>query len=142
MLATPPQALGLRISAPLVAVQGLLGLGYTIYLIVDTLRLGAQGPSDVSNTGAEWIMILIFALVSLGLLWAATGLWREARWSRAPVVLIEVIFVIVGYQQMTNAQIVGPVRAAFGVVGVAALVTLVCVFLKSSTARFNASAGE
>lgn len=142
MLSTPPKAPGLRVAAPLVALQGVLGLAYTIYLVVDTIRFGAQGPSDVSNSGAEWIMILIFALVSLGLLWSAAGLWRERRWARSPVVLIEVIFVIVGFQQVTNASIVGPVRVAFGVIAVAALVTLVCVFLRSSTARFNAAASE
>ena len=142
MLKTPPLALGLRMAAPLVAIQGIVSLAYTVFVIVETIRFGATGPAGVSSSEGSVIQIALFVLVSLALVWSASGLWRERRWARAPVVLIEIIFLIAFAQQAANTDIEAWLRASFAIISFTALVTLVCVFLRSSTARFNASAGE
>ena len=72
-----PRSWGLRVSAPLVAAEGLALVIYGIYLIVQVIRLGITGPEEVSNVPAVVLEIAIFTGFGIGVLFAARGLWRR-----------------------------------------------------------------
>ncbi len=95
-LGKTPSSRGLRISAPLVAAEGLALSIYGIYLIVQVIRLGITGPEEVSNVPAVVLEIVIFIGFGVGVLLAARGLWQARRPARAPAVLTQIIAVVVG----------------------------------------------
>ncbi len=95
-LGKAPSSRGLRISAPLVAAEGLALSIYGIYLIVQVIRLGITGPEEVSNVPAVVLEIVIFIGFGVGVLLAARGLWQARRPARAPAVLTQIIAVVVG----------------------------------------------
>ena len=99
--------------------------------------MGATGPADVSNGAAETILIVIMGLIGAALVWCSMGLWRERRWARAPVVLLEIIIGIVSFNAMTNPGYPSWIRIIFGALCVMAVGTLVSLFLPSTTAAFN-----
>lgn len=95
-LGPAPRSLGLRVAAPLVALEGAALIGYAIYLVVQVARFGITGPADVSNVPAVVLEILIFALFGAGLVVAARALWRGRRGGRGPAVLAQIIAAVVG----------------------------------------------
>jgi len=137
MRKSPPSARGLLVAAPMAAVQGLAAAAYAIYLIEEVIRVGATGPADVSNGAAELILIVIVGLIGAVLVWCSIGLWRERRWARAPVVLLEIIIGIVSFNAMTNPGYPSWIRMVFGALCVMAVGTLVSLFLPSTTTAFN-----
>ena len=137
MAKSPPSARGLLVAAPAAAVQGLAAVAYVIFLIEVVIRVGAPGPADVSNGAAETVLIVIVGLIGAALVWCSTGLWRERRWARAPVVLLEIIIGIVSFNAMTNLGYPSWIRIIFGALCVIAVGTLVSLFLPSTTAAFN-----
>ena len=137
MRKSPPSARGLLVAAPTAAVQGVAAAAYAVFLIEEVIRVGATGPAAVSNGAAETILIVIIGLIGASLVWCATGLWRERRWARAPVVLLEIIIGIVAFNAMINPGYPSWIRIVFGALCLMAVGTLVSLFLPSTTAAFN-----
>ena len=134
---SPPSARGLLVAAPAAAVQGLVAAAYAVFLIEEAIRVGATGPADVSNGAAETVLIVIIGLIGAALVWCSICLWRERRWARAPVVLLEIIIGIVSFNAMINPGYPSWIRVVFGALCVMAVGTLVSLFLPSTTAAFN-----
>ncbi len=109
------------------ALEGLGLLGYAIYDIVETLRLGVTGPEEVSNVPAVVLIIVILVLFGVGLLWVARGWWVMKRWARAPFVVAQLLGVLVGYDlaQATG----GPTRTIGAALIAIAAVGIVLAFL-------------
>lgn len=111
LLGHAPTSWGLRVSAPLVAAEGLALLIYGLYLIVQVARFGITGPEEVSNVPAVALEIVIFTGFGVGVLLAARGLWRARRPARAPAVLTQIIAVVVGgplaFSSDPSSQIAG-----------------------------------
>ena len=105
-----------RAFVALSAIAGLEALalvGYAIYDLISVIRFGIHGPSEVSNTPAVTLQILIFALFGAALAWVCRGWWLRRRWARAPFLLGQLLALVVG---VPLAQAEGRVEAVAGVV--------------------------
>jgi hypothetical protein len=92
----PDRALvGLAIIALL---QGVALLGYALFDVVEAVRVGITGPAEVSNAPALILLVVITASFGVALLLVARGWWRAQRWARAPFILTQLIFGLIGYE--------------------------------------------
>jgi hypothetical protein len=82
----------LRRAAIVVAVEALLLAGVAVYLLVLTLA------DDASSVGRAVAEVVYFGLAALALAAAARGLWRRSSWARGPVVVLQILLGLVGYQ--------------------------------------------
>lgn len=113
--------------AAISAIEGLGLLGYAIYDIVQTLRLGVTGPEEVSNVPAVVLIIVILLLFGAGMLCVARGWWREERWARAPFLVAQILGVLVGWDL---AQASGGSERIIGIaVIIVAAIGIVLAFL-------------
>lgn len=85
---------------------------YSVFDLVEALRLGATGPADVSNGPAIVLQILIFALFGAGLIIVAWGWWHARRWARGPFVLAQLIGLVVGIPLASSE---GSIERAIGI---------------------------
>lgn len=123
----PARAPAIVAVAAISAIEGLGLLGYAIYDIVQTLRLGVTGPEEVSNVPAVLLIIVILLLFGAGMLCVARGWWREQRWARAPFLVAQILGVLVGYDL---AQAAGGSERIIGItVIVVAAIGIVLAFL-------------
>jgi hypothetical protein len=99
--------------------EGLGLLAYAVFDVVEAIRVGVTGPSDVSNVPAVLLLVAITAILGLGMMWVARGWWLARRWARAPFLLAQIITILIGYEL---AQSSGAVERAVGIA--AALVAL------------------
>jgi hypothetical protein len=106
----------LVVLAAIAFVQGAALVGYALYDVVEAIRSGITGPSEVSNPMALIMLIVITAALGAGMVVVGLGWWRAQRWARAPFVMAQVIVALLGYDL---AQATGSVVRA---VGVAAMV--------------------
>jgi len=130
----PPDSVGL-VKAPdralvvlalIALLQGVALLGYALFDVVEAVRVGITGPEEVSNPPALISLIVITAAFGVGLVLVARGWWRAQRWARAPFILTQVIFGLIGYEL---AQAEGPVERTVGYVCVlVAILGLVLCF--------------
>lgn len=122
----------MKISAPLVALEGLTLTGYGLYLIVQVIRFGITGPAEVSNVPAVVLEILIFSGFGIALLFTARGLWQARRPARAPAVLAQIIAVVVGGPLAASSDAASRV---LGIVLVVIAVTTVIAVLSKGVTR-------
>lgn len=127
MIGPAPSSRGLRVAAPLVALEGLFLCGYAVYLLVQVARFGITGPADVSNVPAVVLEIVIFALFGVGLVVAARALWHGHRGGRGPAVLAQIIAAVVGgplaFSTETPSRVAGIIIVTVAVVTVIALLS-------------------
>jgi hypothetical protein len=129
-----PEPRGLRIAAPLLALEGLVALGYGGYLGIMAVRIGPTGPSEVSNTPGLIIEVLLYLAFGVALLAVGHGLWRVSGWSRSPAVLAQLLIAVVA---VPLAQAAGPERFVGMALTAAGVAVLVGIFLPASRAAFN-----
>ncbi len=96
LLGPVPASLGLRVSAPLVAVEALALITNAVIVVIEVIRFGLTGPAEVSNVPAFVLEVLIFLGFGVALLFTARGLWQAKRPARAPAVLAQIIALVVG----------------------------------------------
>jgi hypothetical protein len=88
----------LRWAALVVGVEALAAGAAAVVMAV----LAAAG--HVSSTG-DALGIVVFALLAAGVLaLCARGLWRVAAWARGPVVALQLLLVLLGYNAAFPAQ--------------------------------------
>jgi hypothetical protein len=104
-VAAGAQALGLAAFAVAVVVHGLGG--------------------DRSSTADFWLLAALLLLWAAGLAWAARGVWRARRWSRAPLVLSQLLLLAVGVPlvQGEGARWAGVLMVATSLTGLVAVLT-------------------
>jgi hypothetical protein len=88
----------LVVLALIALIQGVALLGYALFDVVEAVRVGITGPAEVSNAPALILLILITAAFGVALVLVARGWWRAQRWARAPFILTQVIFGLIGYE--------------------------------------------
>lgn len=106
-----PGSAFLALSA-IAGLEGLALLGYAVYDLVNVIRLGIQGPAEVSNAPGVALQILIFALFGAAMWLVASGWWRRRRWARAPFLLGQLLALVVG---VPLAQAAGRVEQGAGI---------------------------
>jgi hypothetical protein len=101
----------LVVLALIALVQGLALIGYAVFDMVEAVRVGTTGPEEVSSAPALLLLIVTTAAFGLGLLLVAGGWWRARRWARAPFLVAQLIFGLIGYE-LSQAE--GAVERAVG----------------------------
>ena len=81
-----------RRAAGVVALESLLLAGVAVVVLVLTVT---GSPSSVGRALAEVVYVGLAAALLAG---AARGLWRGASWSRGPVVVLQLLLAVVGYE--------------------------------------------
>lgn len=115
---------GVRIAGGVATVQGLVLLGFAVYLVVHAILGYREETVEISGYGtAIWFVIMGGALTA-----AAVGMLRNKRWGRGLIIIAQLVLLPVAYYLG-----VGSGQWAAGViVGVSALSVLVCLFRRES----------
>jgi hypothetical protein len=113
----------LLVAASLVAVEGLLLLGYSV------LELASTNADRVAVAATTSIFFLVYGA---GLVLCAWGLTRRHSWARSPVVLAQLIQLGVAWSFWG-----GETTAVAVTVGAVAVIALVGVFHPASLAALN-----
>jgi hypothetical protein len=116
----PTPARPLAALAAIALMEGVGLVGYAVFLLVEAVRLGATGPSDVSSVPAIALQIALFVIFGAGLLWVARGWWASRRWARAPFLLAQLMALVIGIplaQSEGSERLVGIVLSLMAAVG-------------------------
>jgi hypothetical protein len=81
--------------AAIAAIEGLGLIVYAIYDVIEAVRVGITGPSNVSNPAALFLLIVIYLALGIGLLLVARAWWLMRTWQRGAFVLAQVIALLV-----------------------------------------------
>ena len=101
----------LVVLAIIALVQGAALLAYALFDIVEAVRVGITGPAEVSNAPALILLVVITTAFGVALVLVARGWWRSQRWARAPFILTQLIFGLIGYEL---SQSDGPIERVVG----------------------------
>jgi hypothetical protein len=82
----------LRRAALAVGVEALLLAGVAVVLLVLTL------VDDASSIGRALAEVVYFGLAAVALAAGARGLWRQSSWARGPVVVLQLLLGLFGFQ--------------------------------------------
>ncbi len=121
----------LVVGASVAAVEGVGLVVYSLYIVVQLVRLGITGPADVSNPVSVGLEIAIFAIFGAAMLLGAYGLWRGRGWGRSLLVLGQLLALVVGVPLATSEG--GWDRIAGIAIVVAAITGLVAAFWPTTT---------
>lgn len=121
----------LVVGASVAAVEGVALVVYSLYIVVQLVRLGITGPADVSNPVSVGLEIAIFAIFGAAMLLGAYGLWRVRGWGRSLLVLGQLLALVVGVPLATAEG--GWDRIAGIAIVVAAITGLVAAFWPTTT---------
>lgn len=130
-----PAARGLRVAGPMVALQGLAGVVYGVYLGIAGVRFGATGPEPVSNVPGLIVEVVLYLGFGAAIVLVGYGVWREASWSRSPAVLAQLLIAVVAVPLAQSSDVT---PRTVGIALTATCVTvLVGVFLPGSRRVFD-----
>jgi hypothetical protein len=115
----PPQV---RAAGVLVALQGLLGVGFAVLLAVRAAGAGAGAGAVVGE--AAYFLLLGGALVAVG-----AGLVRGRRWARTPAIVTQLLLLPVVY------SLIGPSRQLLLGIAAGAVVFTAFMLLISERSR-------
>ncbi|MFI0814482.1 hypothetical protein ACH4TX_07875 [Streptomyces sp. NPDC021098] len=112
-----PRPARLTVAAALAAVEGLVLVGFGVYVLIMGLAGNPESPEQ-----AETLGITVLALALLPLL-AARGLWLRRRWSRGPAMITQLMALPVAWTLVQNggALIIAGVLTAIAAVAVLGL---------------------
>ncbi|MEU1801290.1 hypothetical protein [Streptomyces sp. NPDC019937] len=109
-----PRPVRLTVAAALAGVEGLVLVGFGVYVLIMGLAGNPESPEQ-----AETLGITVLALALLPLL-AARGLWLRRRWSRGPAMITQLMALPVAWTLVQN----GGGLIAIGVLTAIAAVTV------------------
>ncbi|GAA0897121.1 hypothetical protein [Streptomyces asiaticus] len=121
---TGPRPARLTAAAVLAAAEGVVGLGFGVYVLIMGLTGDPESPQQ-----AEMLGVTVLALALLPLL-AARGLWLRRRWSRGPATITQLMALPVAWTLVQNG---GGLIAAGVATGVAALAVLALLINPTAT---------
>ncbi|MFI0775059.1 hypothetical protein [Streptomyces sp. NPDC021212] len=119
-----PRPARLTVAAALAAVEGLVLVGFGVYVLIMGLAGNPESPEQ-----AETLGITVLALALLPLL-AARGLWLRRRWSRGPAMITQLMALPVAWTLVQNG---GGLIAAGALTAVAALTVLALLINPTAT---------
>lgn len=115
---------GVRIAGGIATVQGLVLLGFAVYLVVHALLGHREETVQISGYGtAIWFVIMGGAVTA-----AAVGMLRNKRWGRGLIIIAQLVLLPVAYYLGVGSE----QWAAGVIVGASAIVVLVCLFRRES----------
>ncbi|BBJ41056.1 hypothetical protein SSPO_037740 [Streptomyces antimycoticus] len=114
---TGPRPTRLTVAAALAAAEGVVLLGFGVYVLIMGLTGDPESPQQ-----AEMLGVTVVALALLPLL-AARGLWLRRRWSRGPAMITQLMALPVAWTLVQNGGglIAGGVATAIAALAVMAL---------------------
>ncbi|GAA0662292.1 hypothetical protein GCM10009548_32200 [Streptomyces malaysiensis subsp. malaysiensis] len=121
---TGPRPARLTAAAALAAAEGVVLLGFGIYVLIMGLTGDPESPRQ-----AEMLGVTVLALALLPLL-AARGLWLRRRWSRGPAMITQLMALPVAWTLVQNG---GGLLAAGVATAVAALAVLALLVNPTAT---------
>ncbi|WP_030823094.1 hypothetical protein [Streptomyces hygroscopicus] len=121
---TRPRPVRLTAAALLAAAEGVVLLGFGVYVLIMGLTGDPESPQQ-----AEMLGVTVLALALLPLL-AARGLWLRRRWSRGPAMITQLMALPVAWTLLQNG---GGLIAAGVATAVAALAVLVLLINPTAT---------
>ncbi|MBU3864643.1 hypothetical protein KN815_11310 [Streptomyces sp. 4503] len=121
---TGPRPTRLTVAAALAAAEGVVLLGFGVYVLIMGLAGDPESPQQ-----AEMLGVTVVALALLPLL-AARGLWLRRRWSRGPAMITQLMALPVAWTLMQNG---GALIAAGVVTAIAALAVLALLINPTAT---------
>ncbi|MEU8476275.1 hypothetical protein [Streptomyces hygroscopicus] len=119
-----PRPVRLTAAALLAAAEGVVLLGFGVYVLIMGLTGDPESPQQ-----AEMLGVTVLALALLPLL-AARGLWLRRRWSRGPAMITQLMALPVAWTLLQNG---GGLIAAGVATAVAALAVLVLLINPTAT---------
>ncbi|GAA1135651.1 MULTISPECIES: hypothetical protein [Streptomyces violaceusniger group] len=121
---TGPRPARLTAAAVLAAAEGVVLLGFGVYVLIMGLAGDPESPQQ-----AEMLGVTVLALALLPLL-AARGLWLRRRWSRGPATITQLMALPVAWTLVQNG---GGLIAAGVATAVAALAVLALLINPTAT---------
>ncbi|MGV9855568.1 hypothetical protein ACWDWU_43495 [Streptomyces sp. NPDC003442] len=121
---TGPRPARLTAAAVLAAAEGVVLLGFGVYVLIMGLTGDPESPQQ-----AEMLGVTVLALALLPLL-AARGLWLRRRWSRGPATITQLMALPVAWTLVQNG---GGLLAAGVATAVAALAVLALLINPTAT---------
>ncbi|MBI0294220.1 hypothetical protein JBE04_06930 [Streptomyces sp. PRKS01-29] len=121
---TGPRPARLTAAAALAAAEGVVLLGFGVYVLIMGLTGNPESPQQ-----AEMLGVTVLALALLPLL-AARGLWLRRRWSRGPAMITQLMALPVAWTLVQNG---GALIAAGAATAVAALAVLALLINPTAT---------
>ncbi|MCQ8195292.1 hypothetical protein [Streptomyces rugosispiralis] len=121
---TGPRPARLTAAAVLAAAEGVVLLGFGVYVLIMGLTGNPESPEQ-----AEMLGVTVLALALLPLL-AARGLWLRRRWSRGPAMITQLMALPVAWTLVQNG---GGLIAAGVATAVAALAVLALLINPTAT---------
>ncbi|MER8154281.1 hypothetical protein [Streptomyces sp. NPDC094472] len=121
---TGPRPTRLTVAAVLAAAEGVVLLGFGVYVLIMGLTGDPESPQQ-----AEMLGVTVVALALLPLL-AARGLWLRRRWSRGPAMITQLMALPVAWTLVQNG---GGLIAAGVVTAIAALAVMALLINPTAT---------
>ena len=116
----------LLLAAAIVGVEGLIGIGYGLYLLAETV-FGT--PREIGQAIAVGVTLTLFAApIPL----VARALAQARMWARTPAVMIQLFALWMAYFMLEAGAYFGAVPTT-----AAAVAGLVCIFLPASTSALT-----
>ncbi|MCG0284363.1 hypothetical protein [Streptomyces sp. PSAA01] len=119
-----PRPNRLTVAAVLAAAEGVVLLGFGVYVLIMGLAGDPESPQQ-----AEMLGVTVVALALLPLL-AARGLWLRRRWSRGPAMITQLMALPVAWTLVQNG---GGLIAAGVVTAIAALAVMALLINPTAT---------
>ncbi|MGP3942238.1 MULTISPECIES: hypothetical protein [Streptomyces] len=121
---TGPRPTRLTVAAVLAAAEGVVLLGFGVYVLIMGLTGDPESPQQ-----AEMLGVTVVALALLPLL-AARGLWLRRRWSRGPAMITQLMALPVAWTLVQNG---GGLIAAGVATAIAALAVMALLINPTAT---------
>ncbi len=119
-----PRPARITAAAVLAAVEGVVLLGFGVYVLIMGLTGDPESPQQ-----AEMLGVTVLALAALPLL-AARGLRLRRRWSRGPAMITQLMALPVAWTLVSNG---GGLIAAGAAIGIVALTVLALLINPTAT---------
>ncbi|CDR06639.1 hypothetical protein [Streptomyces iranensis] len=116
---TGPRPARLTAAAVLAAAEGVVLLGFGVYVLIMGLTGNPESPQQ-----AEMLGVTVLALALLPLL-AARGLWLRRRWSRGPAMITQLMALPVAWTLLQNGGWLIIIGVATTIVALSVLALLI-----------------
>jgi hypothetical protein len=81
----------LRIATAIVLLEAVALWAYIVYLAVAT-----------ADESGGWRVTVYFALYAVALTFLSVGLWRRRKWTRAPLIVLQLLLSVIGASLVNN----------------------------------------
>lgn len=120
-----PRPARLTVAAVLAAAEGLVLLGFGVYVLIMGLAGDPQSPQQAEMLG---VTVLVLSALPLA---AARGLWLQRRWSRGPAMITQLMALPVAWTLVEN----GGELVAVGALTAAAALSVLALLINPTATK-------